>query len=315
MRIVAPFLLVAALAATVACSSSEGATTASDAAGDAATTTHAINKSVTAEQADASADVTLVSVTESTGEKDDPPESGKFVIADMTFTGKSGEYAINALYVKLKKPNGDLVEQLDGNASAAVPPTEDLKVADLTAGQTVTGKVSFDAPLEPESTIVLTDTMGYIEAEWPLPGSTETAPHTGDGTPQRAINKSATATQSRGSADVTLVSIADSTGSTDDILAPESGNFVIVEMAFTGKSGEFHVSSLYVQLIKPNGEAMDEMDRNSSDAVPSQDEIDSVDLAPGQTVTGKVGFDAVLEPGSKIVLVDTLHKVSAEWTL
>lgn len=129
-----------------------------------------IGKSVTVTDDDYSAVVTLDSIT--TVAKGGPPldtkpESGTFVILDVSFEGKSGSYPVNPLYFHLVKPDGTDVDQTDGSAIFASP-EPDLGSSDLQAGQKVSGKVALDAKLDAGSKIVLLDPLDKVIGEWPL---------------------------------------------------------------------------------------------------------------------------------------------------
>jgi hypothetical protein len=146
--------------------------------------------------------------------------------------------------------------------------------------------------------------------------STAASPSQAESAPaKQEINKTITVKQSDGSADVTLVSLTQSKGSKDALLPPESGNYVVVELKVAGKTGSYHFNSLYVQLKKPDGKLIDELEGNGNYAVPTSESIDPADIAPGVTASGKIGFDLVLEPGSKLVITDQLENPTAEWPL
>ncbi|CAM4200246.1 hypothetical protein KIPE111705_44775 [Kibdelosporangium persicum] len=130
-----------------------------------------VNKSVTVKQRDASALVTLVSITESKGPLKDTvaPENGGIVIADMKFEGKTGEYSVNMLRLKLKTPDGQSIDPHDGNGSHGVAvDEEELPTVDLGPGKTAAGKVAFDAKLQPGTKLVIEDYSDKVVGEWPL---------------------------------------------------------------------------------------------------------------------------------------------------
>lgn len=70
--------------------------------------------------------------------------------------------------MKLKKPDGTIIDESEGNGTYGVGKPEELSSGDLAAGKTVTGKVAFDAPLAPGSHIVVTDTLDNVTADFPL---------------------------------------------------------------------------------------------------------------------------------------------------
>ncbi|WP_027947338.1 DUF4352 domain-containing protein [Amycolatopsis taiwanensis] len=297
-------MTVAALTAGCGGSSSGG----SDAGGPA----RQLNQSLTLDQGEGTALVTLVSVTESYKGDGVTAKSGNFVGAQLKIEGKSGTFNANPLYVLLKKANGETVKY----DALAVPSAEKFASGsgpdEISAGQTMQGTLAFDAPYEPQSSIVVTDTLSRVLGVWPLSGD---KPTQGDGSDKREINQTKTSKQSDASADVTLVSVSESTGSLDEVTKPESGHLVIAELTFKGNSGEYHVSSLYVKLKKPDGTMIDETDGNGSYGVAKAEELPLDDLAAGKTVTGKVAFDAPLEPGSHIVITDTSDNVTADFSL
>lgn len=271
-----------------------------------------LNQSLTLNQDDGSALVTLVSVTESYKGDGVKAKSGNFVGAQLKFEGKSGTYNANPLYVLLKKTNGEVVEY----DALAVPSAEKLGRGSgpdkLAAGQTMEGALAFDAAYDPQSSIVVTDTLKRVLGVWSLSGDKAVE---GDGSEKREINQTKPAKQRSASADVTLVSVTESTGSLDDVIKPKSGHLVIAELTFKGTSGDFHLNSRYVKLKKPDGTMIDEGEGNGSYGVGDVDEFPTDDLATGKSVTGKVAFDAPLEPGSHIVITDTLDAVTADFPL
>jgi Domain of unknown function (DUF4352) len=292
------------VALTAGCSSGSGAS------GEGSSSpAREINESLTLTQDDGSALVTLISVTESYKGDGTKADSGNFVATKLKFEGKTGQYVANPLYVKLKKANGDILELDD----FAVPSAESIGASSgLPAGVVTQGTLAFDTAYDPGASMVVTDTLGRILGMWPLAGG---KPVMGDGSQPRAINKSLTDKQYDSSALVTLVSVRESKGGTEKITAPESGNLVIVEVKFEGKTGEYSVSSSYVQLQKPDGKIIDESEGNGTYGLTTPEELASTDLAPGKTATGKVAFDTPLAPGTKIVITDGLDKVTSEFPL
>ncbi|GLZ29158.1 hypothetical protein Lesp02_13480 [Lentzea sp. NBRC 105346] len=117
-----------------------------------------------------SAAITLESVTTAT--KGGPPidikpESGTFVILELTFEGKKGKFPVNPLYFHLITPDGKDIDQMKGNGMLASPP-DDLEAADLLEGKTVKGRVALDAKLDPGTKIVITDVLDKPAGEWVL---------------------------------------------------------------------------------------------------------------------------------------------------
>jgi hypothetical protein len=134
--------------------------------------------------------------------------------------------------------------------------------------------------------------------------------------PKREINKPMTVKDADGdSAVVTLVSMRESKGRPDDLSPPESGNYVIIELSFEGKTGEFFASGQRVRLKKPDGTLVETGDGNGIHAVDSKENIDSDDVTAGKVVKGSIGFDTVLAPGTKVIVVDSSDKALAEWPL
>lgn len=158
-------------------------------------------------------------------------------------------------------------------------------------------------------------------ASGPAPGTTTTSttassPPKSQDVPKREINKAVTVKESDGdTAVVTLVSMWESKGRPDDIAPPESGNYVIVDMSFEGKTGEFFASPVRLRLKKPDGSMIETGDGNGIHAVDVDENLDGGDLTPGKVSRGGVGFDSVLAPGSKIVLLDAFDKSIGEWPL
>nr|WP_042180148.1 hypothetical protein [Kibdelosporangium sp. MJ126-NF4]CEL14225.1 hypothetical protein [Kibdelosporangium sp. MJ126-NF4]CTQ88593.1 hypothetical protein [Kibdelosporangium sp. MJ126-NF4] len=130
----------------------------------------AINKSFTHKLIDDSAVVTLLSVAESKGgvERLSVPTSGSFVVLEFRFDGKTGSYLPNENYLKLKKPNGTMVEPGAGNGRYGVPTAETFGSDEITPGKAVTGKIAFDVKLEPGTKIVLSDVSEKTVGEWAL---------------------------------------------------------------------------------------------------------------------------------------------------
>lgn len=317
MRIIGSLALLVTAALTVACSSAadqSGAT--GNKKGGASSPTREVNKSLTLSQSDGSALVTLVSVIESYQPKDDiaRSQSGNFVALEVKFECKTGKYSANPLYVKLKKSDGKIIGSDDGDAEYAVPSGRSFSGSEgeLSEGKSVAGTVVFDTAYDPGATILITNTLGHISGEWPLSGG---EPHAGDGSPKREINKSLTHKQPGGSAVVTLVTVSESKGGLEKIGAPESGNFVIVDLKYEGKTGEYSVNPLYIKLKKPDGTVIDQNAGNGSYGTPLEETLDSGDLQPGKTMTGKIAFDAALQPGTKIVITDLSDKITGEWPL
>lgn len=237
-------MLVATAVLTAGCGQSSGS------GGGNSSPARTLNQSLTLNQDDGSALVTLVSVTESYQGDGVTAKSGNFVGAQLTFEGKSGTYNANPLYVLLKKANGEVVEY----SGLAVPSAEKLGRGSgtdkLAAGQTMQGTLAFDAAYEPQSSIVVTDTLSRVLGVWPLSGD---KPVEGDGSEKREINQTKTAKQRDASAEVTLGSVSDSAGSLDEVTKPKSGHLVIAELNFKGTSGEYHISSLYLTAPSSGG--------------------------------------------------------------
>ncbi|TWP47025.1 DUF4352 domain-containing protein [Lentzea tibetensis] len=117
-----------------------------------------------------SAEVTLNSVTTAT--KGGPPidikpESGTFVILEITYVGKKGKYPVNPMYWHLITPDGKDIDQIKGNAMLASP-ADDLEAGDVEAGKTLKGRVALDAKLDPGTKIVVTDVLDKPIGEWVL---------------------------------------------------------------------------------------------------------------------------------------------------
>lgn len=117
-----------------------------------------------------SAEVTLNSVTTATkGEPpiDIKPESGTFVILEVTYVGKKGKYPVNPMYWHLITPDGKDIDQIKGNAMLASP-ADDLEAGDVEVGKTLKGRVALDAKLDPGTKIVVTDVLDKPIGEWVL---------------------------------------------------------------------------------------------------------------------------------------------------
>ena len=154
----------------VAGSTSTGAAVQEAKAGDSGGDQKKIGKSVTVTDDDYSAVVTLESITTVTKGYppiDQKPESGTFVILEVSFEGKTGNYPVNPLYFHLVKPDGTDIDQTDGHAIFASP-EKDLESSDLPAGQKISGRVALDAKLEAGAKIVLLDPLDAVIGEWPL---------------------------------------------------------------------------------------------------------------------------------------------------
>jgi hypothetical protein len=148
-------------------SPSAGAGTSSS---DGAGTEKTIGTTVTASWSQGSAEFALESVTTITGpygDLDEEPENGAFLILDVRVVGKSGTYPVNPLYFHLRSPDGQDVDAFDGNAMFVIPEPE-LDSEDVTAGQTITGKMVLDGNPVPGAKIVLTDPLDEPIGEWPL---------------------------------------------------------------------------------------------------------------------------------------------------
>lgn len=181
----------------------------------------------------------------------------------------------------------------------------------------------------PTALLVLTAVLTVGCSSSADPGTANSTPATGTATtttsskakppadgPKREINKPMTAKDSGGdSAVVTLVSMRESKGKPDDLSPPDSGNYVIIEMSFEGKIGEFFASGQNVRLKKPDGTMVETGDGNGIHALETGESIKSDDVTPGKVVKGSIGFDTVLAPGTTVALLDSSDKVIAEWPL
>jgi hypothetical protein len=312
VRISGSLVLLVTAALTVACSSGKSGD-AQQKSGGTSSPAQEINKTLTLNQRTGTAAVTLISLIESYKPNNDiaKSQSGNFVAMTFKFDVKTGEYAVNPLYIHYKKSDGKIVGSDEGDGSYAVPAEQEFKVGDgdVTEGKSVTGMVVFDTAYDKGGSILVTDTMSLIAGEWPLSGG---EPRVGDGSPKRELNKSITHKQRDASAAVTLVSVTESKGGLEKKSQPESGTFVVVELKFDGKSGEYSVNPLYVKLKKPDGSLVDMNQGNGDYGAPIQEILDSDDLAVGKTMTGKMAFDIAPQPGMKLVLTDTSDKVTGE---
>jgi hypothetical protein len=150
----------------------------------------------------------------------------------------------------------------------------------------------------------------------PVTTSTSSKAQAQPAAPKREINKPITVKDRDGdSAVVTLVSMRESKGKPDDLSPPESGNYVIIELSFEGKTGEFFASGQRVRLQKPDGTLVETGDGNGIHAIETGESIDSDDVTAGKVVKGSIGFDTVLAPGTKVLVVDSSDKALAEWPL
>jgi hypothetical protein len=147
------------------------------------------------------------------------------------------------------------------------------------SGNFVAGMVVFDTAYDPGTSILITNTMSHISGEWPLSGGEARA---GDGSPKREINKSLIHKQPNGSAAVTLLSVSESEGGLEKLGAPQSGTFVIVDVKYEGKTGEYAVNPLYIRLKKPDGAVIDMNAGNGLYRVPREDGLATGDLRPGK---------------------------------
>ncbi|WP_143446104.1 DUF4352 domain-containing protein [Kibdelosporangium aridum] len=319
MRTAASLALLMTVALTAAitagCSSAQ-----SDTAGEkpAESSGRDVNKSVTVKTDDGSAKVSLVSVSESfKADNGTKAKTGNFVAVKLRFECEDGKYSASPSYIKLKQPDGTVLESDAGNADRAVSLKQGITSdeSQLVKGTSAEGIVAFDAPYDPGAKLLVTGVMGHILAQWPLSGG---EPILGEGLPKREINKTATIKDLDSSAVATLVSVTETNGggSLDKTAAPESGNFVIIDMKFEGKTGTYRLIPRNVHLKKPDGTTIDSGDGNGSWGVDlDAEELQSTDLSPGKTATGKVSFDSKLEPGTKIVVLDYKDKALAEWSL
>jgi hypothetical protein len=132
---------------------------------------------------------------------------------------------------------------------------------------------------------------------------------------KREINQTTAVKNRDSSADVTLVSMRESKGKPDDLAPPDSGNYVIIEVAFQGKTGEFFASRMNVKLKKPDGSLVETGDGNGIHATETDATLGSEDLTPGKVLKGEIGYDTVFVPGTKVIVLDSLDKVLAEWPL
>ena len=128
-----------------------------------------IGKTITVEDDENSADITLNTV--GTLEEGTTPgikaKSGSFVVFDLKIVGKKGEFSTNGLYVWMKTPDGKTVKGTDGMAPATAA-DPDLPLKDLKPGEEAAGKVLLDAPLQPGSKMIWTDALDKPLAEWDL---------------------------------------------------------------------------------------------------------------------------------------------------
>jgi hypothetical protein len=168
-RLVISCLAAGLLLAGTGCTGHQGPSTAGAAATSAKADTKQIGKTMTVTDDEDSADITLVSVG-TTKEGTTPglkPDSGTYVVLNLKIVGKAGKFSTNSLYVRLKTAAGKTVKATDGTAALnAVEP--DLKLQDLGPGETATGNVLIDAPLEPGTKMVWTDALDKELASWDL---------------------------------------------------------------------------------------------------------------------------------------------------
>lgn len=128
-----------------------------------------INKSYLVHLDGAQAIVTLVSVKTLTA-ADAPeitPDSGAFTVLNVRIKAVKGTVHYNALYVKIKQPGKDAVDESDGQGGfGGVKP--EIGNGDLTAGKQITGNVSLDVKPAPGSKVTYTDALEQVVASWPL---------------------------------------------------------------------------------------------------------------------------------------------------
>lgn len=316
LRIATSSTLLITLLLAGGCSSGQSGASDSGKAAPAGSPARDVGKSLTVTQNDGSARATLVSVIESfKPDEGATAKSGNFVAVKLRFDGEAGEYTANPLYVMLRKADGSVIKSDDGDADDAVRLEERIRSSEMEVrkGTSVEGLVAFDTKYEPGAKVLVTGVMGHILGQWPLSGD---EPISGDGSPKRDIGKSLTVKQRDASALVTLVSLTESKGSLKDSVAPKSGTIVIADMKFEGRTGSYSVNQLRLKLVKPDGQAVGSHDGNGSHGVAiDAEELQPTDVGPGKTATGKVAFDAPLQPGTKLVIEDYSDKVIGEWPL
>ncbi|MET0134054.1 MAG: hypothetical protein ABW215_10730 [Kibdelosporangium sp.] len=180
----------------------------------------------------------------------------------------------------------------------------------LTSACATTSKgIPLAAPPAGES--VAKATIGKPATEQPAtPAGTTTSQAAAD---EKKIGKAQTIKDGSDSAIITLVSMRTATKGEDGI-KPKSGNYVIFLLKIEGRSGTISTNSLYAQLKTPTGTMVDATDGNGFMNTVEPD-LALKEIGPGETVEGTVVLDTPLVPGSKLVWLDPLDKVLAEWAL
>ncbi|ALG10747.1 DUF4352 domain-containing protein [Kibdelosporangium phytohabitans] len=220
-------------------------------------------RSLTLSQKDGSAVVTLISVSESfQGDRHaKAPQSGNFVAVDVRLEHKAGgNYRVNTLDFKVRVPDGKAVSFNDGSGRSAMSSDRPIPAGtQLTAGESVGGAPAFDVEYDPKLVLLALDVNGLIVGQWPLSGG---EPVMGDGAVKKEIDKSLTHKVVGDTASVTLVSVAESKGGVDPASVPQSGSFVVAELKYEAKAGNYYINSTYLKLQKSDGPHMSTQDGN-----------------------------------------------------
>ncbi|ALG10746.1 hypothetical protein [Kibdelosporangium phytohabitans] len=274
-----------------------------------------VNKSLTLTTDAGSALATLVAVTESYVPDNASSPNETYLAVGVTFEHKSGSYRAMARDFKLLKPGRSVIEANTGNARYAVPSQQQLPdnsgAAELKPGKFLSGLLVFETKYDPGLTLVAVDPDERIVGQWPLSGAEPTA---GDGSARTEYNQTLTHTKHKGTAAVTLVAVSTSKGGITPRSAPRSGSYVIAELKYEGKAGEFFVSASNVRLRQPDGTVVRQSAGNSLGAVGVKQRVPSQAVRPGETVGGKIAFDVVPRPGSTLVL-DEITDPTLGWPL
>ncbi|WP_433335762.1 hypothetical protein [Spirillospora sp. CA-294931] len=96
-----------------------------------------------------------------------PPDSGAFTVFNVRLKALKGTVHYNPLYLKLKTPDGKLLDPNDGNANYLdIEP--DLPPMDLLPGKTISTSIALDAKARPGTRVIYTSSLNQVVALWRL---------------------------------------------------------------------------------------------------------------------------------------------------
>jgi hypothetical protein len=173
VRSIAGVLLAGVILLCSACNSTDSKAAPPPSSGSAAAAAKPaakqVNKTMTLQDGDASAAVTLVSIaTAPMGGMNTKPESGTFTLFHLKMECKSGTFSTNSLYARLRMANGTIIDENVGQGGSHSLIQPSLKLTRLNPGETAEGDVILDTEVEPGSSFFWADPNDKPLAVWEL---------------------------------------------------------------------------------------------------------------------------------------------------